>query len=269
MLSFDERKKHVSLKLLRAKEHLKGLELEIQDFFKTQPFKVGVKIDRETRKPTYFVESTTPVPDQISVIAGDLIQNLVTALDHLAYQLVCKDTNDSPPKPNTIYFPIAGDLDKYNENKRRKMNGASEETINAIDALKPYKGGDDLIWSLHALNNIEKHRLLLTVGSHAAGIHLGQLMSQHLGDHFPDGAKAALESMNHFLMPADKGFPLTADFELYTGAVDEQPNPKLEFRFNVALSEPGIIDGKPLFDTVNNFSTMVQEVVETLMPLLE
>jgi hypothetical protein len=88
---------------------------------------------------------------------------------------------------------------------------------------------------LYRLNNIEKHRLLLTVGSQAAGIHLGQMMAPHLASSgFPAEAIAMIEKMDTYLMPADKGFPLKEGFELYIGAVDEKPNSQQKFRFQVA-----------------------------------
>jgi hypothetical protein len=61
---------------------------------------------------------------------------------------------------------------------------------------------------------------------------------------------------------------LKAGFELYIGAVAEKPNPKQQFRFNVALNESGIIDGKPLIETVNQFTSVVEDVVTTLTPRL-
>jgi hypothetical protein len=75
--------------------------------------------------------------------------------------------------------------------------------------------------------------------------------------------------MNVFLNPADKGFPLKAGFELYIGAVDEKPNSKQQFRFDVALSESGIIEGKPLLETVNQLTALVDKIVTTLTPRLK
>ena len=37
----------------------------------------------------------------------------------------------------------------------------SKAAIAAIDALKPYRGGDDLLWQLHRLENVDKHRVLI------------------------------------------------------------------------------------------------------------
>jgi hypothetical protein len=119
------------------------------------------------------------------------------------------------------------------------------------------------------LNNIEKHRLLLTVGSHAAGIHLGQLLATHVSENFPPEAIEAMKSMNHYLMPVDKGFPLKEGFELYIGAENEKPNPELQFRFSVALNESGIAEGEPLLEIINQLVNLVEDITKTLTPLLK
>jgi len=77
------------------------------------------------------------------------------------------------------------------------------------------------------------------------------------------------ESMSLFLTPVDSGFPLKEGFELYIGAIDEKPNPKLQFRFDVALSEPGIIEGKSLLSTVHQLMAHVEGIVAALMPRLK
>ena len=64
-------------------------------------------------------------------------------------------------------------------------------------------------------------------------------------------------------------FPLKVGFELYIGAVDEKPNPKLQFQFDVVLNEHGIIDGEPVLGTIQRFAKLVDEIVATLTPLLK
>jgi hypothetical protein len=269
MPTVDERLKHVTLKVKRANEHVSAFQQQLHKFLESGPYKVGTKRDPETHKLIYYVESTEPIPDCLPLIAGDAIQNLMSALDHLAYQIVCSDTGDNPPNPGGIYFPVADDLAKYEAIKRRRMEGARQETFDAVDALKPYKGGNDRLWALHRLNNLEKHRLLLTVGSQAGGLNVGQLLAGHSKGIFSREATAVLESMNDFLIPADKGFPLKAGFELYIGDVDEKPNPRLQFRFDVALSEPGVIDGEPIPETIYHFARLVHDIVASLSPLLK
>ncbi len=268
MSTAADRIRHVSLKIERARAHAGALRKAVDEFFDTTPFKVGSKHDPATRKLVYFVAEAQAAPNDLALIAGDAIQNLSTALDHLAYQLVCKDTGDAPPNPRGIYFPIADDQARYDASKANKLCGASAQTVARIDAVRPYKGGNDALWRLGRLNNIEKHRLLFTVGSQAAGIHLGQLMAATLAQVMPMDAVAAFEGMDLYLNPAEKGFPLQPGFELYIGQVDEAPNPKQQFRFQLVLNEPGIAEGTPLIETIEEALQAVEAVAADLSSLL-
>jgi hypothetical protein len=269
MTTAADRIRHVSLKVDRAKVHAAALRDAVRQFFDTQPYKVGAKHDPNTRKLVYFIAEAQAAPDDLALLAGDTIQNLVTALDHLAYQLVCKDTGDAPPNPRGIYFPIADDQAKYDASKESKLAGASTKTIASIDAVRPYRGGNDALWRLDRLNKIEKHRLLFTVGSQAAGIHLGQLMSKLVARSMPPDAAAAFAKMDIYLNPADKGFPLQPGFELYIGQVDEVPDPNQQFRFQLALHEPGIAEGLPIIETIDELISTVDTVTKDLVSLFE
>jgi len=51
--------------------------------------------------------------------------------------------------------------------------------INAIDTTEPYQGGKGhSLWVLHKLNNIDKHRLLITVGSAYRSFNVGAVIQQ-------------------------------------------------------------------------------------------
>jgi hypothetical protein len=269
MPTVAERLTHVLLKVERAKEHVADLERLTRTFLSANPYKVGAKHNPQTRQLVYYVEVAEPTPSCLQVVAGDAIQNLMSALDHLAYQIVCSDTGDQPPNPFYIYFPIRDTFDKYEAEKGGKMKGALPDTFAAIDALKPYQGGNDLLWMLYALNRIEKHRLLLTVGSCAAGVHMGDLLAPKLAaSGFPAEAVETVKQMDLYIMPSDKGFPLKAGFELLIGGVDAKPDPNQKFRFDVALSEPGILESESLVATLHQFTTLVEGIVTALTPRL-
>jgi hypothetical protein len=260
----------IQLKIDRAKHHIGDLETRIHQFLATKPYKVAIKIDSQSRKPIYYVSAVDPVPDSLALVAGDVIHNLICALDHLAYQLIMKDTAGSPPDPFGIYFPIGETVEKYKTKKDRQISGAGKHTICAIDALKPYKGGNDLFWQLSRLNNVDKHRLLLAVGSQAAGVNLIQHMANFLpGDIFSPEDKASLSMTGLFFTPSDTGFPLKEGFELLIGGVDEKPNPNQQFLFDVALNEPGIIESKSILVSLREFAAIVSDAFLQLGPLLK
>lgn len=77
-----------------------------------------------------------------------------------------------------------------------------------------------------------------------------------------------LPIMNAFLIPADKGFPLRAGFELYIDAPDAELDPKLQFTFDVAFSEPGVIEGRPVLETLHQMANLVEGSVSSLTPRL-
>jgi hypothetical protein len=265
---------HVTLKVKRAKEHIADLDREIRRFLDTNPYTVGAKRDSQTRKLIYCVTTAEPTPARLPLIAGDIIQNLMSALDHLAYQLVMSDTGDNPPNPNWIYFPIADDAAKYEAKKRGKMEGARQETFDAIDALKPYKGGNDLLWSLYRLNNIEKHRLLITVGSTFQSLNLGAYASAMMAEFISKQPHNPLHGkefpvVDAFFPPADVLFPLKVGDELFIDAADARVNEKLQFRFSVALFEPQIVEAQSLLETVHRLSALVEGIVTSLTPLLK
>lgn len=93
------------------------------------------------------------IPFDTIAASGDIIQNLRSSLDHLAYQLVMVGTDDVGPKNvRRIQFPIAEDFAAYETRKAVQVEGMRDDAKCAIDAAKPYKGGNDNLW--HITNSI-------------------------------------------------------------------------------------------------------------------
>jgi hypothetical protein len=107
---------------------------------------------------------------EVVAIAGDVVHNLRSALDHLAKQLVLVGLTVAQPavglsdkELRQIEFLIAESVARYEADKARKVKGMTLESIEDIDRLKPYKGGNDAPWRIHELDNIDKHSTLFTV----------------------------------------------------------------------------------------------------------
>ena len=168
----------------RAKEHLRNLQGEVSAFLATKPYKVGFKRDPDTRKTVYFVAGVAATPVTLPLIAGDVLQNLRSALDHLAYRLEVVGLGSDPPDPRYIAYPICDVEAEYLALRNGRIKSARPDAISAIDATKPYRGGNDVLWRLHKLNIIDKHRLLLTVGSAFRAVDLGAEMSRMMREAF-------------------------------------------------------------------------------------
>jgi len=87
LMEADQRLARIRLKVERAKQHIGDLNTGLKAFLGSNPYIVGAQRDPQTRRPIYYLAAVREVPTPISLLAGDIIQNLRSALDHLAFQL--------------------------------------------------------------------------------------------------------------------------------------------------------------------------------------
>ena len=137
------------------------------------------------------------------------------------------------------------------------------DAVDAICALEPYPEGQGAdLWAFHRLNNIDKHRLIITVGSSFRSINLSPVLTKMIG--FPEGV--VLPDL--FVKPTDNLFPLSMGSELFVDTPDAEANEKIEFRFDVVLHEPGVIEGKSLTETAVQFRDRISSVVDSFKRFL-
>jgi hypothetical protein len=122
---------------------------------------------------------------------------------------------------------------------------------------------------LQKLNNIEKHRILLTVGSAYRSFDLGAVASAELARQWKAGVVDLPEAppMFQLFVDTDPQFPLVAGAELFKN------NPGAEivdirFGFDIALCEPGVVSAKPLMQLVTGLHAAVSDVANQLKPHL-
>ena len=157
-------------KVERASLHLKSLHAEITPFLesKPKPYRFISKVDVETSRYVLLVVIERQPPLEWSLIAGDFIQNLRAALDHLVWQLV-RANGQKPTGGNA--FPLFDQLPpkKRGHPERQKWDralaGVHPGAINFIELCQPYKGPDGpsrhLLAALRKLSNEDKHRTLI------------------------------------------------------------------------------------------------------------
>jgi hypothetical protein len=60
-MAVQDRLKHVTSKIIRAKKHVADVEREVRAFLDTDPDKVATRHDSQTRKLVYYVASVEGV----------------------------------------------------------------------------------------------------------------------------------------------------------------------------------------------------------------
>jgi hypothetical protein len=231
-LTADSRIVLVRAKVERAKQHLHSLEEQLVPYRdKTQPVQyTGSKIDGIISLPLLSFNILTT--------AGDVVHNLRTALDHLAHQLVLVGTPEGIPA-RQVEFPILDSKEDYEKRKAAKTHGMRADAIQAIDDLKPYKEGNPALWRLRELDNIDKHRMILSVGEACL------LEGDWVG-------------WAPYLLKAHE-----PHFE------DVQDSPETDLKSSELLGDPEIIGRKKLQPTLREMVTYVNYIVEMFRPQLE
>ncbi len=262
----DKRLSNISVKIERARKHFTELELEVKAFLDSKPYQVGVKRNVDTQQLVYYVSSVKSVPPIIAAITGDVVHNLRSALDHLAYHLVDVGTCGKGPFRH-VYFPIYANAKEYKKQRHEKVQGMRQDAVKAIDALQPYKGGNDSLWQLVKLDNTDKHRLLLTVGSRFESVNIGSILHR-LFEQTASDVGLDVPTFDLFIKPADRLFPLKVGDELFIDAPGAEVDPKMQFRFDVGFAEPQVIEDAHLTETVRHMTDLVDSIVVSFRPLL-
>jgi hypothetical protein len=181
----------VDRKLDRAEEHLNAIGKLLRPY-RYGSFHVVTQYGPNSTSRELVLRLPNPgLPP--SIIIGDCLYNMRSALDHLVWQLV--ELNHHPAGTWNM-FPICIDVLKFADDIRRKrLHGVSREAQTIIEALQPYhhrqgSGHLDPLWVLNELANIDKHRTLNLTSVVATTIELeaGPIKVSIVGGEMADGA---------------------------------------------------------------------------------
>jgi hypothetical protein len=238
----------LDLKIKRAKKHLDDLA-EALRIFHEKGDRQFIARDRnpQTGDEIVKVVRVPQVPPMISCIIGDVLQNLRCALDHMVYALVAKQIAPKIP-PTYVSFPIADSPDKYmSAEYRRKIELAGEKAVKRIDAIKPYKGGNDLLWQIGKLNNVDKHRLLVTTAMRYKHRTFTRDDLDRMSRSMPKGAIGILELLRYTNFGGPTNLLKVGDI-VY--AKPPHVKEKISFTFEVGFDEPEIIKCASVAETL-------------------
>jgi hypothetical protein len=168
------------LKLRRAHAQLKSLAAEIDTFIAGEPYQIIREVHIDAAQNVGTVIGRLAVqrqrPPEWSVVAGEIIHDLRSALDHLILPIVrLENPTMVASVADKTAFPIfllekpSGKMGGYDTHGEPKMlKGVSASTKALIKTLQPFHTGEhgaSPLWHLHQLSNWDKHRELVITGA--------------------------------------------------------------------------------------------------------
>ena len=164
----------IRLKLQRAYDQISALKGEIVAFLDGDPYEPAIDFHTRARTPKLLVEAEIrmivkrPCPPSWSVIIGEIIHNLRSALDHCVYQLVIHDTDAPPASRDKTQFPITLTPEQFQAQSPTMLKGVGGDGATLIKASQPFSTGDNdksPLWQLNQLSNFDKHRTIHLTGA--------------------------------------------------------------------------------------------------------
>jgi hypothetical protein len=153
-------------KLARAQEHLDALKTEERWEPKDEePLILGKDFYPEHNLFIFKIEHIHSPRPRLSAILGDILQNLHSVLEHLAWQLVI--ANRGTPTDRVTSFPITRSPTYFDTTREKQLKGISATHVAIIEGLQPYPGRDAdqfvLLWLLRELARKDRHQDLRPV----------------------------------------------------------------------------------------------------------
>ncbi len=255
------------LKVGRAFQQIDALRGEINGFRESEPYRF--RTDREGDWHVIRVnEVFREPPPEWGVIVGEIAHDLRSALDGLVWQLAKRDRGI---ESTTTEFPIylKGPRSKRATRfpgRRGRVEGINSRHLAMLEAVQPYKRRHGFrrshLWSLHELNNADKHRLLQVVA--AVPLQVGMHVERAF---FPRGGRLGGFDQIRRRGPLETNTQI-ARFRVSGKGVQVQMHP--EITLDIEFSEGcDAVKNSPVVQRIYLMAEDVMKIVNIFVPELD
>ena len=168
----------IHAKLLRAEQQIQEIAYEADALCAEVKQGIVREVNEHNEQVWTYRGETPEAPVRWSILVGEILYNLRSALDHLVWQLVLENQR-TPGRHNQ--FPITRDQGHWQQERVRALKGVNQRHQAMIGYVQPFTGGISLPFDvsrlkvLDGLSNIEKHRQLVVAVIASSGIEANSL----------------------------------------------------------------------------------------------
>lgn len=219
------------------------LAKELAEFAASDPIQVIWHFEIPQCNPwrIYRTKQVAHLPQVTQIHAGVIINELRAILDALACALAVRNGHDNV---KGTYFPTGQTKEIFDDQLKRKTKKLSAQDRDTIATLRPFLGGNDLLYALHSSDIIRKHQRLIVLTGNVENFSMGSNRGWSLDGSKFDYIKA--------------GQPIGEPFARLA------PDYHIEFRFSVVavFAEPDAIKSKPVVTVLNDFAGAVESILK-------
>ena len=265
-------------KVQRGKEHFQQFVLQYQTFLNLNPYGVVVENNPNTSERIWRARVSRPIPEQWSILVGDVVHSLRAALDYLAWELWVANGGDiSDPIATSITLQVTDPTKTLTPKQQQEARQRKESLFGTagaalidrlqMDAGKKASPNPELrpLILLHRLDIWDKHRSLnivggtvrlsqMTLGGPGENVHIEHMV---VGGGGPTGEVRTV--------PIADGTEL---LRLTLGPTTPDVQMEQRFTYYVAFEQEGPGKGEPVLETLDYLISFVDETLTLFAPLL-
>jgi hypothetical protein len=266
-------------KVLRAQRHAEEFKAAQGRYFADQPYRLSQQLHPEGPYKVFRGWVVKWPPEELSLILGDIMQDLRAALDHLAWAL---SVNVPKSAESKIYFPVYECREAYERRTKGgrpdprsglfKVQYMSARAREIIETLQPYRRGDDRalhpLWTINELARIDRHQSLNILGM----FNQGEVRIERRPKGEYDHRYVPIEQVLP-LLARERAFPPPHVSGTVVGMVPFDPDPEmdvyLDASFDVAFAPDPPGYGRFVLPTVAECARyVITDVLTPLLPLV-
>lgn len=220
------------------------LEREIEAFLDSQPYAQVTEPNADGTKDLLKVVAIKRMPLEAVLITFEIAMHLRSALDRAGYTVA----SAAGASGKYAAFPFGDTLAQVESRTTGDSRQIPKDVFNAMVALKPYEGGNDLLWGLNKLANTHKHEILVP---HAVVAAMGKMIFYGGGFHVPT-ASPVWDSAKNEMIIAEMAPGHTLKTQLQVAPI-------------VLLGDVKGIGGKPAIPTLRAIAVDVRTACQTVL----
>jgi hypothetical protein len=238
-------------KIERAKKHVNDLNRQITEYLAAEPLRLRIRQRDNPPSRLIYIDAKPAIPNDFPLIVGDAVHNLRSAIDHICWGMV----GDKAKNPRSVGFPFVELEERLSSAiATRQMNVAPKNVVDEIHALQPYPSGNKYFHAVKALDERDKHHVLLIVG-YGVELRLAEFSSlvgpeRLIG--FEIDETHRISSVGDFVMPLDP------PVEIFDREADFQPT------FTIGFGDGEALVGLPLVSSLKAMTEATEDAVRRL-----
>jgi hypothetical protein len=232
-----------------------------------RPFRIVVKHRPKASEYLIVTKRYKRIPDTWSLMIGDAVHNLWSALDLTIYGMAC----DKAPDPHALMFPfVREEQSLLGKIKAAQVGFAGTNVVEYIRALKPYRDGHKVLSGIYRLDTRDKHRLLILAGQildfNQASLRAIVPGSPNI-EFLKPGVTLRFPHPDEDEVQLFKGKADYSMIESFRGRsmTDHEEEPYIQLPYRVAFGEGQPFEGQPVITTLNECADVIERIVDRLI----